>query len=167
MAIDGKISTSISLVHASAYDFGGRYAEIKQALDLLFESGTGNNQADLVFSGQRTLAASASESFDLNGTTLLDAFGTAIAMAKIKAIYLKAAAGNTNNVIIGNVTNGIVGPFGAATHSILVKPGGVFLWACPGTGETITAGTGDLLKIANSGGTTGVTYDLMLLGTSV
>ena len=166
MSVQGKITASINLTEGSAVDFGSAIRQILASFSLTLDNGTGDNQADLVFADQRTLAASATENLDLAGA-LAQTFGATLTMAKLKAMYFKAADGNTNNVIIGNVTNGIVGPFGAATHSILVPPGGVFLWAGPKTGQTITAGTQDLIKVANSGGGTGVTYDVVLLGTSV
>jgi hypothetical protein len=36
----------------------------------------------------------------------------------------------------------------------------------PVSGWAVIAGTGDILKFANSGGTTGVTYDIVIVGTS-
>lgn len=38
---------------------------------------------------------------------------------------VKAAVGNTNNVVVGGAAvNGIVGPLGAATNTVAVSPGG-------------------------------------------
>lgn len=165
MAVDGKLSVALNFTNTSAYDLGGRSATITPSVSHVFESGTGANQMDLIFSDQRTLTASSTENLDLAGT-LLDAFGGTITMAKIKLIYFKAADGNTNDLVIGNVSNGITSPFGAATHSISVRPGGIFLWSCRGTGYTITAGTVDLVKVANGGSGTSVTYDVVIGGTS-
>jgi len=47
-----------------------------------------------------------------------------------------------------------------------VKPGGCFVLAWPGTGLTVTAGTADLITVTNSAGSTGVTYKVILIGTS-
>ena len=47
-----------------------------------------------------------------------------------------------------------------------VKPGGVFLWAAPSGGLTVTGGTGDILQVANSGSGTGVTYSIVIVGAS-
>jgi hypothetical protein len=57
--------------------------------------------------------------------------------------------------------------FLAASDGIDVPPGGVFLWACPADGKvTVTASTGDLLNIDNSGAGTSVTYDVVIIGCS-
>lgn len=126
--------------------------------------GTGPNQANRRFVSQRTLAASANEQLDLAGA-LTDAFGATINMTAIKAILIVAAAGNTNDIIVGNAaTNGFVGPFGAATHTAAVRPGGELLFVAPATGWPVTPGTGDQLRIANGGAGTPVTYDIVIIG---
>jgi hypothetical protein len=132
-----------------------------------FVPGTGQGQADVCFMDTRTLAASATENLDLAGA-LTDAIGRVLNLAKVKAIMIRTAPTNTNDVIIGGAaTNGFVGPFGAATHTLAIRPGGEFLLAAPGPGWPVTAGTGDLLKILNGGAGTPVTYDIIIIGTTV
>jgi hypothetical protein len=99
---------------------------------------------------------------------LLDAFGAAITFARIKTLAIAADAGNTNNVIVGNAaTNGFVSWVGAAAHTVTVRPGGVLLVAASdATAYVVTAGTADLLHIANSAGGSSVTYDVVLIGAS-
>ena len=54
---------------------------------------------------------------------------------------------------------------GDPTDKISVRPGGAFILIAPdATGYAVTAATGDLLKIANSAGTTSVTYDIIIIG---
>lgn len=129
-------------------------------------SGTGAGQADKIWHDERTLTASSSEDLDLAGT-LVDAFGVTLTFARVKGIVVYASPANTNNVVLGNVTNGIVGWFGAATHTISVRPGGLFtIFATDATAYAVTAGTADLLHVANSGAGTGVTYDVVVIGSS-
>lgn len=48
---------------------------------------------------------------------------------------------------------------------INIRPGGALILLAPdATGYAVTAGTGDLLRIANSAGSTSVTYDIILIG---
>lgn len=167
MALTSRITAQVEATHTGSLDLGTLTAKISAGVALSLANGTGASQADLVFSDERTLSASASENLDLAGT-LTDAFGATITFAKIKAIMVLADAGNTNDVVVGNAaSNGFTGFFGGATHTVSVKPGGVFMIAHPGTGWTVTAGTGDILKMLNSAGTTGVTYRVVILGTSV
>lgn len=140
---------------------------IRRAVNLT--SGTGAGKADRIFHDRRTLAASATEDLDLAGV-LADAFGATLTFARVKLLYVAAAVGNTNNVIVGNATsNGFVSWVGGAAHTVTVRPGG-FLALGAGeadaVGYAVTAGTGDLLKIANSGAGTAVTYDVVLIGAS-
>ncbi len=167
MSLTSRITAQIEAAHVGSLDLGSLTAKISAGAAIALASGTGASQADQVFSDQRTITASSSENLDLAGS-LADAFGATITFAKIKAIMILADSGNTNDVVIGNAaSNGFTGPFGAATHTVAVKPGGVAMFAHPGTGWTVTAGTGDILKVANSGGTTSVTYKVIIIGTSV
>jgi hypothetical protein len=130
-------------------------------------TGTGADQADLIWTDTRTIAASGTDDLDLAGS-LTGMLGGTLTFARIRAIYVAAAVANTNNVVIGAAaSNQFVGPFGASTHTAMVKPGGVFLAANRDTtGWAVTASTADLLRIANSGSGTGVTYDIAILGCS-
>jgi hypothetical protein len=129
-------------------------------------SGTGSGQADRMFDDIRHLNASASEDLDLAGG-LSDGFGETLTFVKIKAIYVEAAAGNTNDVVVGGASaNAFVGPFGGATHTLALKPGQAVLLMNTGAGWTVTPATGDLLKIANGGAGTGVDYTVIIIGTS-
>lgn len=128
-------------------------------------NGTGADQANMVWSDTRTLTASASESLDLAGG-LTDGFGSTITFTKIKGIVINAASANTNNVLVGGAaSNQFINWVSDATDVIVVRPGASFVLMAPdSTGFAVTAGTGDLLKVANSAGTTSVTYDIILIG---
>lgn len=140
-------------------------ADINETLELTPGTDT-TSKANTLFSDQRTLAASGTEDLDLTGT-LTNAFGAAIAQAEVVLIFIKAAAANVNNVQVTRpASNGFIGPFLAAGDGIVIKPGE---WAClqSKSGWAVTAGTGDLLTITNSGAGTGVTYDVLIVGRTV
>lgn len=128
-------------------------------------NGTGANQANEAFADIRTLSASASENLDLNGV-LTDAFGAAIAFTKIKAMVIYAAPTNTNDVLVGGAaSNGFITWVGDPTDVIKVKPGGLAVFVAPdANGYGVTAATGDILKVANSGAGTSITYTIILIG---
>lgn len=127
-------------------------------------NGSASGQANKIWVDQRTLAASTAEDLDLAGA-LVDNFGTTLTFSTIKAIYVKAASGNTNNVEVGGAVAPLLGVFDDATDKIVVKPGGAFMWFAPGTGATVTATTGDDLNVNNSSSGTSVTYDIVIIGT--
>lgn len=165
MAVTANLNLSVTGRHTTTSDLGTPTFPFALSLEVALASGTGASQADRVFADQRTLAASATEDLDLAGV-LTDAFGAVITFAKIKAVIIKAAAANTNDVNVTRPASNGVPIFLAASDGIGVKPGGAFAWFFPGTGVTVTAGTGDLLTLTNSAGSTGVTYDIVILGTS-
>lgn len=130
-------------------------------------NGTAAGQVDRVFTGTRTLIASATEDLDLAGV-LLDVFGVAITFAKIKGLFLKAAPANTNNINISRPAGATGVPlFLAVGDGLVLPPGFCNAWFGSGAGVTVTPASGDLLTITNGGAGTPVTYDLVILGTSV
>lgn len=129
-----------------------------------FTNGTGANQGNMIFHDQRTLTASATENLDLAGV-LTSKFGTTITFMAVKGILVVAAAANTNNVNVSREGTNGVPVFLALGDGLPVKPGGVFLWIDPtAAGVAVTAGTGDLLTVANSAGGTSVVYDVWIWG---
>lgn len=132
------------------------------------ESGAGAGKADRIFADTRTLAASATETLDLAGS-LTDAYGTTTSFARVKFILVSAAAANTNSVIVGaNASADWVGLLNAA-GTITLRPGATFAamsGSADATGMVVTATTADLIKVANSAGSTSVTYDVIIVGNS-
>lgn len=175
MTVTSRFTSSLTATHSAAapvIDLGtGTAASVNIASEdtIKTTNGTAAGQADRVFSDRRTLSASATEDLDLAGV-LTDAFGNTVSFARIKAIKIKAAAGNTNQVVIGAAGSNQWGTLLNATGTISLNKGGVFEAACGETdsiGWAVTAGTGDLLKIANGGAGTSVTYDITIVGCSV
>ncbi|MFJ2292101.1 hypothetical protein ACIOG7_10370 [Streptomyces sp. NPDC087894] len=152
----------------SSIDLGTSRAPQSLARSLSLANGTGAGKADRVFSDRRTLAASGTEDLDLAGV-LVDAFGATITFARIKGLVIAAAAGNTNNVVVGAASSNPWSTLLGATGTLLVRPGAfvaVGTGAADATGYAVTASTGDLLKIANSSSGSAVTYDIHIIGAS-
>lgn len=129
--------------------------------------GTMAGQADLLFSDTRTIAASGTDSLDLAGV-LTDAFGQVMTAVEIVGVLVFAHAGNTNDVVVGGApSNTWTGFFGDPTDKLKVKPGGFAFIAAPtNPAYPVTAGTGDLLLVANSSSGTSVDYDIVVIGRS-
>lgn len=130
--------------------------------------GAGAGKADRVFHDRRTLAASATEDLDLAGV-LLDAFGAAITFVRVKGLFISAAAANTNNVVIGAAAANPWATLLNATGTLTLRPGasvGAIAGPADAVAYAVTAGTADLLKVANSGAGSTVTYDIVIVGAS-
>jgi hypothetical protein len=166
MSVTADIRLSVTGHHVSALDLGSADLPFSLSSTHALTSGVAAGMVDRVFTDQRTLALSATEDLDLAGV-LVDAFGAAITFAKIKAIFIKAAAGNTNNLQISRPAGATGVPlFLAISDGFVLPPGFTFAWFGPGAGVTVTAASGDLITITNGGAGTPVTYDVVILGTS-
>lgn len=165
--LTAQVSTSIIANYRGSVDLGSATFNLTQGNQppILLANGTGSNQANALFTDQRTLAASATENLDLAGV-LTDSFGATLTFTQVKVLKICAASTNINNVVVGGAgANTFIGVFSDPTDKIAVRPGGCFVWVAPQTGATVTAGTGDILLVANSGAGTGVVYDVIIMGT--
>jgi hypothetical protein len=166
MAFSAKALLELSALLTSPQDLTTGSAPLSRTEQVLFAEGVGANQANRIWSDTRTLGASATEDLDLAGAALLDPFGVAVVFARIKFLYIKAAAANTNSVLVGGVAAGwdtLISP--AATGVLKLPPGAGFAaWAPSAAGFVVTATTADLLHVANSAGSTSVTYDVVAIG---
>lgn len=168
-------SMTVALVSSLTKSFGPVVTTGSVPLSLQYAaslaSGTAAGQADIVYHATRTLGPSANEDIDLNnaGTTYVDPFGTPLAMLRVKGVFVAAAVANANNVLVGAAAaNPWVGLL-TATSTVTLRPGGFFAavaGVADATAYGVVAGTGDLLRIANSGAGTSVTYDIFILGAS-
>ena len=131
---------------------------------ITFSNGTATGTCSQHWSDTRTLTASATENLDM-AASIVNVFGTTLTFAKLKVVYVKAAAANTNDVQFQRATTNGVPLFMAATDGIALAPGEIFLYVSPGVGKTVTAATGDIFTITNSAGGTSVSYDIVLIGT--
>jgi hypothetical protein len=169
MSLASKIKLSIDANYTTALDLAIGSVPLLKSYETALATGTGAGQADKIWHDTRTLTASSSEDIDLAGV-LTDAFGAALTFVKIKALIISAAVGNTNNVNVGGVANGLSSILTPAASGIIqVRPGStfaIFAGQADATGYAVTAATADLLHVANSGAGTSVTYDVIVLGTS-
>ncbi len=142
-------------------------AEPRFDQNLTLESGTVVNEQDLLwYDIGRTLAASASENLDLAGS-LSDPFGDTITMAKLKGIYIHNKNTTAGDVLQFGNNAAHVPLFSAVTTSFDIGPGATFFWLDPSlAGVTVTAGTGDIISLAETGAANTLTFDIAIWGTS-
>jgi len=118
--------------------------------------------ADYVWWKSRTIAGSSNDDIDLQGG-LTDIFGSIVNVGQVFGIIIMPAAANAGPITLGNAAaNGAALFFGAVTHTVSVRPGGLFVIYTPETGWTVTADTGDILRI-NNPNATAVTYKIGLI----
>lgn len=171
MALSGTIKASLRAVQTGANDFGGPNftPSIEAQLDLL--DGTTAGKADRIWVDERTVASASNDDLDLTGT-LTDAFGTTLAQVELVAIFIinapRSGAANTTTLTVGAGSNPVTGFLGGTTPTLgPIRPGQFVLIAGGDAAgiATVTAGTGDILRIANSSGAS-ATYQIGIVGRS-
>ncbi|HEX6579215.1 MAG TPA: hypothetical protein VF082_12695 [Jiangellaceae bacterium] len=166
MALTATLIGSIVAELTGSLDLATPSVPLDYRQRIRLTSGTGANQGDMMWSDRRTVNASSNEDLDLAGS-LTGPLGTTLTFARVKALLVTAASANTNNVRVTRPASNGVPLFLAASDGIDVRPGGMFMWVAPdATGVAVTAGTGDLINVANSSSGTSVTYDIVIIGAS-
>lgn len=138
---------------------------------LAFTDGTTANKIDLLYMAERTVASATNDDIDLAGV-LTDPLGNTLTNAELVSVVVinqaRDGTANTTNLTIGGGTNAFEGFVGATGDTIgPVRPGGMFVICNPdasGLG-TVTAGTADILRVANSSGASN-TYQVAIFGRS-
>lgn len=164
--VEATINLGLKVTQTGTGDLAQPKVSFEVNNALTFTGGTDAiTKADVMYSAKRTLAASASENLDLAGV-LVDALGATVTAAEIVTIYVTAQSNNTNNVVIGGAaSNAFNGPLSNnGTYSLEAGEAVVFTSK---KGWAVTPATGDLLKIANSGSGSSVTYSIVIIGRTV
>jgi hypothetical protein len=166
VALYTRISTVVESTLTSALDLVTASAPLRYSNVVDLATGTGANQADMLWSDTRTLTASATEDLDLAGS-LTGPLGGTLTFARVKYLLFKASGANTNNVVVSRPAANGVPIFAAASDALALVPGGWFSWGAPtAAGVAVTPATGDLITVTNSAGGTSVTYDVIVIGGS-
>lgn len=164
MAFDARFTVGLAATLTNALDLTTVSAPLNMTKQINLFDGTGLNSANRIWHDERTIAASGTDDLDLAGT-LIDPFGATISLARVKGLLVSAATTNANNVVVGAGSNPLINWMTGTTPAVVVRPGGLLLVVAPdATGYAVTAGTGDILRIANSGAGTSVTYQIVVIG---
>lgn len=162
MAIDGTFSAQVAVNDRRSVGLNTSVnIPVNVTPSVSFTDGAGANQANVLWQATRTFSGS-TDDLDLNGV-LSDSYGSSVAMVRVKGIYVKNNSAS-NNVTVGNATSNQWATFLNSTGTLTLPPGAFTVSATPNAaGWTVTASTGDILRI---GGTSGQTYDIAILGAS-
>jgi hypothetical protein len=176
---------------SSRYDFilSGQYTKAKgmglAAFDLathpvlsglssILTDGVLDGQADLVYmsgtaadpSFPRTISISGTDDIDLNNP-LPDLLGDPLPLIQVKVLLVKANDANAHDIQMGGASaNAFSALFGAASHKLVIKPGGIVILCAPHTGYLVTPSFNDILRFTNMGSVSTVSYHVAFIGTS-
>ena len=165
-ALTLDILSSLTWVFTDALDLSTIRDSSAVSASLSMATGTGNNQVDLIWHDQLTLASAANDVLNLNALART-IYGTSnpINLVKVKAILVvNAATAAGEDLTIGaNATTPFLGPLGGTTPTIKCEAGSPLLLVNYVDGWS-TSGANNL-KIVNSGASSN-TYKIVIAGTS-
>lgn len=171
----GPLSGAMFTFGVSAWAYssanGGEQTDkVDVAPSAMLEAGTGAGQADVLYRRSGTLTPAQILNMDFLGGGLTDAMGNAIALARIKAVYVRNTGSPSTGAplnIAGN--NGVLG-------TVVLRPGEAVMKACsagqPGAANQdsvcwpVAAASTDSLTLTNTDGSASATYELAVVGSS-
>jgi len=167
MPLATTIKAGIEFNQSGGADFGPQRFQGSVSALLQLTTGTGANQADIVWADERTVASATADDIDLYGV-LTSALGQTINAVEVVAFLLinapldPSAAANTTSLTVGGdaaaVPNISSGPLGPRSVMLLADPdaGGL---------ATVTATTGDVIQVTNGSGAA-ATYQILIVARS-
>lgn len=154
--ITGFVRANIKATQAAPTGYsGGDVAEV--TIDDAITSGTGANQADLLYTGATSVTGSSSVDVDLRALT--SSAGAALtSLTEIVLFVLQWPSTATGSLTITpSGSNGL----GALGSSIIVPPGGKAIFYCPPAAAYPVDSTHKSLNLANAGATISATITLL------
>lgn len=128
--------------------------------------GSGNDQANKLWHELRSVAVSSNDDLTLSSLPQT-IFGSAVtvALVKVKALLIiNTAATAGEDLLVGAAaSHPWAAPFGGTGHQVRVPAGSCLLLVNTKTGWAVSAGSADVLRIANAG-TGAISYKLAVVG---
>lgn len=173
MSVSAEFTMKLSVASTGTTVFGQTpqwSGEIGHLLSL--SHGTTAGKFDLLYIGERTVASATNDDIDISGVLVAPHGGVVTAVELVGVVIVnkkKDGTANTTTLSLGGGSNPVVGFLSGTTPVVTnIGPGGTFVLVSPdasGLGA-VTAGTGDILRIANSSGASAV-YQIALLARTV
>lgn len=162
--LSGTISAAVNLTPVKTADFANVTQSVQRTFSKTLTVGTGADQADQVFSDQRTLAGTANETLDLQSLT--NSLGVAVVFTKVKLLYIEVVSTNSDSTITvgASGSSAFNTPFsGDDTFSIDIGPGGVAMFCRTDSTAYAVSGTVKDLKVLNNSASS-LTYNIIIAG---
>ena len=155
-----KVAASLGGSYNSSRGLVAGTGALSASYSLSFAEGTAAGQADGLFTFTDGITAGEAQSFGLF-SGLIDLYGQTLEFSAVKAILIEADPANTAPLIVGG--GGWIGPFGAETDTLVVRPGQLVMLVCgDATGWPVDP-SADVLQISC---TADAAYGLSIVGVS-
>jgi hypothetical protein len=162
-----EIKASLAWLWEEALELSTLVDSSKLEVQAALSAGDGPGEADQIWHDTRTLAATSNDDLDLTALVqTIHGQSVSLGFAALKAILIHNTSDTDALVIDSSVSNGLTAPFAAsATSKLEIPASSPLLLVNKLAGWTVTAGTGDVLRIGNAGSTE-IQYKIVIVGTA-
>ncbi len=159
-SIDGTTSIQFQINDRRTVGLNsGVNISINPTPSVTFANGSGANQANQLYQATRTFSGTTDTLQVSSAGSLKDSYGTAVALVRIKAVYVQNTG--TSSITIGGGSSPVTTLLNS-TGTVTLPAGGFAVFVTPdATGWTVTASTADTITVT---GTSGQTYSVGILG---
>ena len=124
-----------------------------------FTTGSGSGQVQVLWQASRTFSGT-TDTLNTYSGSLVDSYGTVVALTSVKAIYIQNTSA-TNSIVIGNAGSTPMNTLLNATGTLTLNAGDWIVVAAPtSAGWGLTGSNFNILVT----GTNGQTYTIVMLG---
>lgn len=162
----GKIGLSLLSVLRDDLDLADPADIVQKTWQIAFTDGAGANQGNQQWHDRRTVATSATDTLDLNGS-LTNQYGTTVSFARVKLLLVYNETGGGQLQLRPGASNAWANLFpglGGTGHYIN-SPGIVMHYAGDATGWAVSAGS-DTIRLVNQSGSLTATYNILIVGST-
>ena len=158
-----KFNIGLTMAYSLMEEMSELSDYLNQSRGATFSEGEWANQINLIFHDQRPLGDGANETLDFHDGSLTNKVGQTITMDIFKGLFVRNNS-TDSTLILGNAASNQLELFGAGTHTLVLQPGGDFMFLAPDA-DGVDCSTNGKLKIIHGGeGTSAPKYDIIAVG---
>lgn len=165
MEISGSVAVRLGITGSKSIGSADIKSVSSFTETVQISNGSGANQANLLYQEETQLADAANVERDLNDGSLTDAFGDAVAMTILRALYIKNSSADASLLIGGSAATQL-GLFADGSDILKLRPGGMLLVTAPDATGVAVTGSGDLKLTHDGTGSDPLTFELIALGSA-
>jgi len=167
MDLTGNIKTSVQMTGTLAYGLGTVINPLTKQINFAFSDGNGEQQANLMWHDDVSVAIGAPQTIDLQDGSLKDLNGNAVVFGSVKVLIVQSASSRTTGSSLkvdGGVADPWYGPF-LSGDALNVKPGGAAIFVCDtAEGWEVLAARATLRFTNNNDGAGAVDVNIIVIG---
>ena len=128
-------------------------------------TGTGDDQADRIFTDKRTVSTGTPDDIDMRDGSIDGRDGKTFVIAELKGLLVVNLSGTAKLTIGGAASNAYdKSPFESGTALLIIEPGGHLSHSCPKDGKNAVTSSTKVLRVISDSAST--EYEITIVGAS-